>query len=64
VAHKVYLVKDKIVHPIITKNDLFNALNTDKVQIKNYLKRNKLKVSKKNPESFIPVIRFCDSISQ
>ena len=64
VAHKVYLVKDKIVHPIITKNDLFNALNTDKVQIKNYLKRNKLKVSKKNPASFIPVIRFCDSISQ
>jgi hypothetical protein len=39
-------------------------LNTDKVQIKNYLKSNKLKVSKKNPESFIPVIRFCDSTSQ
>jgi hypothetical protein len=64
VAHKVYLVKDKIVYPIMTKNDLFIALNIEKVQIKNYLKSNKLRVSKKSPESFIPVIRFYDSISQ
>ncbi|MCX6320653.1 MAG: hypothetical protein NTX93_02460 [Bacteroidia bacterium] len=63
-THKIYLVKDKIVHPITTKNDLYKALNADNVQIRNYLKNNKLKVSKKRPESFIPVIRFYDSISQ
>lgn len=63
-THKIYLVKDKIVHPITTKNDLYKALNEDNVQIRNYLKSNKLKVSKNRPESFIPVIRFYDSISQ
>jgi hypothetical protein len=63
-SHKIYLVKDKIFSPIKTKNDLYKALNTDNVQIKNYLKNNKLKVSRKSPESFIPVIRFYDSISQ
>jgi len=63
-THKIYFVKDKIVHPIKTKNDLFNTLNADKEQIKNYLRNNKLKVSNKNPESFIPVIRYYDNISQ
>lgn len=63
-SHKVYLVKDKTAYPIMTKNDLYNALNIDKVQIKNWLKSNKLKVSNKNPENYIPVIRFYDSISQ
>lgn len=63
-THKFYLVKDKIIYPITTKNDLYNALNVDKLQIKNYLKYNKIKVSKKSPESFIPIIRFYDSISQ
>lgn len=63
-SHKIYLVKDKIVHPIKTNNDLYKALNTDYMQIKNYLKINKLKVSRKSPESFIPVIRFYDSIGQ
>jgi hypothetical protein len=63
-THKIYLVKDKIVREIITKNDLYKALAEYKVQIKDYLKKSKIKVSKNRPESFVPVIRFYDSISQ
>jgi hypothetical protein len=62
-THKIYLVKDKIVREIITKNDLYKALAEYKVQIKEYLKKSKIKVSKNRPESFVPVIRFYDSIS-
>ena len=63
-THKIYFVKDKIVSPIATKKELFNVLNADNEQIKNFLRNNKLKVSNKSPESFIPVIRFYDNISQ
>jgi hypothetical protein len=62
-THKIYLVKDKIVNEISTKNDLYKVLDADKVHIKDYLKNNKIKVSKNRPESFVPVIRFYDSIS-
>jgi uncharacterized membrane protein len=63
-TYKIYFVKDSIVYPLATKNDLNSALYPFRVQIENYLKNNKLKVSKKKPESFIPVIRFYDSIHQ
>jgi hypothetical protein len=62
-TNKVLLVKDKSLYPISSKNDLFNALNIDKIVLKNYLRNNKLKFSKKNPESFIQIIRFYDSLS-
>jgi len=63
-TYKIYFVKDSVVYPIATKNDLNKALYSYNVQIGNFLKSNKLKVSKKKPESFIPVFRFYDSISQ
>lgn len=63
-TQKIYFIKDSAVYPIATKNDLRNALYPFNVQIENYLKNNKLKVSRKKPESFIPVIRYYDSISQ
>jgi hypothetical protein len=61
---KIYFVNDHIVHPITSTNDLYKSLNADKGQLKNWLKNNKLKVSKKRPESLVPVIRFYNSISQ
>ena len=61
---RVYFLKDGIVHPLTGKSDLFKILDKDKAQIKNFIKKNKLKISKKDPESFVPVIRYYDSISQ
>jgi hypothetical protein len=62
-TQKIYFVNYHIIHLISGKNDLFKVLNTDEVQIRNWLKTKKLKISMKIPESFIPVIRFHDSIS-
>jgi len=63
-TNKVYIVKNNIVYPVLSKNDVLKALNTDKALLKKYLRSNKLKISKNNPESFIPLIKFFDSTSQ
>jgi len=61
---RIYLIKDNKVSLIKGKSDLFRVLNEDKSQIKDFIKRNKLLISKKEPESIIPIIRYYDSISQ
>jgi len=61
---KVWFKKDNIIYPVMSENDLLSALKIDKVTLKNYLRSNKLKYSKKNPESLVPIIRYYDSISQ
>jgi hypothetical protein len=63
-TRRIYFVKDSIVHQITSANDLFKVLNEDKVQIRNFINKNKLRVSKKRPESFVPVIMFYDSTSR
>ena len=63
-TQQIYIIKDSIVYRLDGVDDLFNVLNADKVQMKNFISKNKLKVSKKIPESFLPVIRYYDSLSQ
>jgi hypothetical protein len=62
--HQMYLVKDSIVYPITSIKALLEVLNADKDQIRDYIKKNRLKISKKIPDSFVPVISYYDSISQ
>jgi len=62
--YKIYLVKEGKVYQITGKSDLLKVLEKDKVNIKTFMKKNAIKVSKKSPESFIPVIRYYDSLSQ
>ncbi|MCX6253592.1 MAG: hypothetical protein NTV31_03850 [Bacteroidia bacterium] len=61
---RTYLVKDNIIFPITGKSDLLKILIENNELIKNYIKKNKLKVSEKVPESFIPVIRYYDSLNR
>ena len=63
-TEKIYFVNDHFVLPVSGTNDLFKAFSKDEVPIRNWLKANKLKVSKKRPESFVPAIRFFDSLHQ
>jgi hypothetical protein len=63
-THRIYFVKDGSSHLLNGKGDLLKVLNEDKVQIRDFIKKNKLRISKKNPESFIPVIAYYDSISK
>jgi hypothetical protein len=62
-TYHVYFVEDGMVHQLTNKSGLLKILSQDKILIKDFIKKNKIKISKKNPESFIPVIRYYDSIS-
>jgi hypothetical protein len=63
-THKIYFLKKGTVYQLSGKSDLLKALQEDKTQIKAFMKKNGIKVSKKIPESFVPVIRYYDSLSQ
>ncbi|MEI6050224.1 MAG: hypothetical protein WCS03_15080 [Bacteroidota bacterium] len=60
---RIYFMKDNIVHLITNKSDLLKVLNEDKAQIKDFIRKNKLAISKNDPESFIPVTRYFDTLS-
>ncbi len=60
---RIYFVKGNTIFPIGGKSDLLKVLNKDKALIKNFIRKNKPDISEKVPESFIPVIKFYDSIS-
>jgi len=58
---RIFLVKDGIVSLIGSVNDLYKALNTNKTQVNEFLKKNKLKISRDKPKSFIPLIKYYDN---
>lgn len=60
-SHNMYLMKNNIIYPISSTKSLYKAFKEDQEKIKNFIKTNKLKVTKKMPESFIPVLRFYDN---
>jgi hypothetical protein len=62
-TYKIYLVKDGVIYQLSGKRDLLKILQEDKTKIREFMKKNKFGVTKKIPESFIPVIRYYDSIS-
>jgi len=62
-VNQTLFVKDNKVFPIKGKRDLLNALQDDIESVKDYIKKNRIKITEKNPESFVPVIRYLDSIN-
>jgi hypothetical protein len=63
-THKIYLVRDSTVFQVSSKSDLLKAFPEEKNLLKVFMKKNRVKISRKMPESFIPVIRYYDSISK
>jgi hypothetical protein len=63
-THKIYFFKKGMVYQINGKSDLLKALEEDKARIKAFMKKNGIRVSKKEPGSFVPVIRYYDSLRQ
>jgi len=62
--NRIYFVAKGIVSLISSKSDLMKIFTKDRALIKNFIKKNMIDVSEKIPDSFIPVIRYYDSISQ
>jgi len=61
-VYEVYCMADGTVYRIEKKKDIFNILGVYREQVRKIIKENKIRVSRKAPESYIPVIRFYDSV--
>lgn len=59
----LFLVMDGKAYKISKLRDMMNLLPGASAQIRNFIREKKLKVTIKNPESFIPVIRYYDSLN-
>jgi hypothetical protein len=60
----VYLFKDGLYYPLTGKNDLIRIYDEDRNLVRDFIKKNQLRISKNDPESFIPVLRFTDSLNR
>jgi hypothetical protein len=59
---KIWFVRNGEAFAFSGKKELMKIMGDQKITIKDYVKKNKLKMSKRNPGSFIPVVRFYDSL--
>jgi hypothetical protein len=62
--YRLYLWKDNELFPVTGKNDLLDIFKEQKALIKAYLKKSGLDVSAKEPASFIPLLRYIESIGR
>jgi hypothetical protein len=63
-TYRIYFEKEGNVYQISGKSGLLKTLQEDKTRVNDFMKKNKLKVTASDPESFIPVIKYYDSISR
>jgi len=57
---RLFLVKGDIVFQISNPYDIAAIYNMDKTEVRHFFKKNKIKISGKNPESFKSVLEFCE----
>jgi hypothetical protein len=61
-VQKLYFIKDGVLNLISGKREFLNLLDDYKVQVRSYIKKNRLRISKNDPESFVPVVNFYNSL--
>lgn len=59
---KMYLVRDGSIDQFAGRLEFMRLLGDRKKEVRSFMKKNRINPSKNNPESFIPVIKFYDSI--
>jgi hypothetical protein len=62
--HSVYLKKGSEIIPVTGKKHLLDLLADKKKEIRLYLKSNSLRLRQKDPETFIPALRYYDSLRE
>jgi hypothetical protein len=62
--HRTYLRKGTEIVPVEGKRKLLNLLKDNKKEIRYYLRSNRFKFMQKDPNTFIPVLKYYDSIRE
>jgi hypothetical protein len=63
-VNKIYIVKENKFYPVVRKSDFMNVLEDKNIQVKDFVKKNKLRITEKVPETFIPVLMYYDNLIQ
>jgi hypothetical protein len=58
----LYILKGGNFLKITRKKDLIDALSDKKQQVQNYIREERIRIRTRNPESFIPLLKFYDSL--
>jgi hypothetical protein len=61
--NRTLFVKDNKVYQLTGKRDLLKIFQEDKEAVNAFIKKNRIRISGKDPESFVPVIRYLDTNS-
>jgi hypothetical protein len=60
--NRVYLKKDGEMYLINKKKSIINLFGGNNKDIRSFIRSRRLKVTRKNPDSFIPLVEFCDNL--
>jgi len=60
--NRIYVKKDGVLSRVDSKREFLNLFKDKKQQLHTFIKANKLKLSRKNPASFKPVIEYYDTL--
>jgi hypothetical protein len=63
-THRLYIRKEDTIYLVSGKRDFLKILEDKIVEVKAFIKKNKLIIVRKVPESFIPVLKYYDSLKQ
>lgn len=62
-VNRIYFVKKDDFILVSSKKDLLRAMNDMKTEMRLFLRRNKLRIRPRDPESFVPAVRYYDSLN-
>lgn len=60
--HRIYILKNNKIFQAGSKADIVNIFRDKKQEIRSFIKKNNVQISKKRPESFIPVVEFYNGL--
>ena len=62
-THRMYIRRDSLILPFSGKKRLFSIMEDKKAELKDFIRKNRLTISRKNPYTFIPLIEAYDKLS-
>ena len=62
--NRIYLEKGGTMTQVNTRREFLNLLKDHKQQVHSFIKSNKIRITRKNPESFKPVVEYYDKLQQ
>lgn len=61
-SHTVYLVRDEAVNRISGRTSLMKLLADKKIQVRKFIRSEKIRISRTNPGSMVPILEFYDGL--